>query len=64
MGPSISPVVPVTLFKDSLLGAGYDVSAARKRFITLEPPEREPPLSVHIVHNWFEEFRSQTALPR
>jgi hypothetical protein len=38
---------------------GYDVAPDGKRFIVLEPPAGEPPLSIHVVHNWFEEFRGQ-----
>jgi len=37
----------------------YDVSADGKRFIVLDPPANEPPLAIHVVHNWFEEFRDR-----
>src|SRR5439155_7120379 len=35
----------------------YDVSADGKRFVILDKPAGERPLSIHVVHNWFEEFR-------
>ena len=35
----------------------FDVSADGKHFIVLEKPSGEPLLSIHVVHNWFEEFR-------
>jgi serine/threonine protein kinase/Tol biopolymer transport system component len=37
----------------------YDVLPDGKRFILLDRPAGEQPLSIHVVHNWFEEFRSQ-----
>jgi hypothetical protein len=36
----------------------YDVTADGKRFIARNTPPDERPLAVHVVHNWFEEFRS------
>jgi serine/threonine-protein kinase len=37
----------------------YDVTADRQRFILRERPADERPLAVHVVHEWFEEFRDQ-----
>jgi Tol biopolymer transport system component len=55
-----SPGAPIALFEKGMLPqTGYDVSADGKRFITLDRPGNEPPLSIHIVHNWFEEFRGR-----
>jgi len=37
----------------------YDVSSDGKRFVILDRPAGEQPLSIHVVHNWFEEFRGK-----
>jgi hypothetical protein len=59
-GPKFSPGAPAPLFeKASLFQYGYDVSADGKRFIVLDPASGEPPISIHVVHNWFEDFRGQ-----
>jgi hypothetical protein len=50
---------PELLFEKRAQGGGYDVSADGKRFIVLDRPGDEPPLSIHLVHNWFEDFRGQ-----
>ncbi|HYL39542.1 MAG TPA: protein kinase [Bryobacteraceae bacterium] len=55
--PTFSPGVPALLFENRFLQIGYDVSADGNRFVVLERPAGEPPLSIHVVHNWFEEFR-------
>ena len=52
-----APGAPVALFQKPSLQAGYDVSSDGKRFVIFEKPGDESPLSIHIVHNWFEEFR-------
>jgi serine/threonine protein kinase/Tol biopolymer transport system component len=61
--PDVSIGPPVPLFaKGSFLfsvAPQYDVSADGKRFVILNEPAGEPPLSVHVVHNWFEEFRGK-----
>lgn len=57
-GSVLSPGVPVVLFQKPFLGTGYEVAADGKRFIVPERPA-EPPLSIHVVHNWFEEFRGK-----
>ena len=41
------------------LNAHFDVSADGKQFVILDRPGGEQPLSIHVVHNWFEEFRSR-----
>jgi Tol biopolymer transport system component len=58
--PTFSPHAPAVLFENRQLAqGGYDVSADGKRFVVLERPSGEPPLSIHVVHNWFAEFRGQ-----
>src|SRR5947209_4014663 len=58
--PAFSPGSPAPLFEKRLLPqTGYDVLADGKRFVILDRPTGEPPLSIHVVHNWFEEFRGQ-----
>jgi len=57
--PTFSSAVAKPLFETHGMGPGFEVSPDGKRFIIREKPEGEPPLAVHIVHNWFEEFRSQ-----
>ena len=37
----------------------YDVSADGQRFLTSTPVESDAALSIHIVLNWFEEFRDR-----
>ena len=56
--PAFSPGAPAPLFDTQFPQNGYDVSADGKRFVVFEKPP-EPPLSIHVVHNWFEEFRGQ-----
>ena len=57
---------PVTrLFQDASLPGTtprYDVSADGRRFVLIEPvavAEEKPP-SIHIVENWFEEFKDRS----
>jgi len=60
--PALSFGAPVRLFEKAFLRQQfpqYDVSADGKRFIILDKPANEPPLAIHVVHNWFEEFRGQ-----
>ena len=67
--PAFGGKAPVTLFENRhlrLITAGgisaypeYDVSADGNRFLVLDRPAGEPPLAIHVVHNWFEEFRSK-----
>jgi Tol biopolymer transport system component len=62
--PTFSAATPAMLFeKRSLATPGgqfpnYDVSADGKRFVM---PDRlnEQPLLIHVVHNWYEEFRGR-----
>jgi hypothetical protein len=58
MRPTLSPGVPALLF--SMPNPQYDVAPDGKRFIILQRPAGEPPLAIHVVHNWFEEFRGHT----
>ncbi len=37
----------------------YDVTPDGKQFVVLERMRDEKPLAVHVVHNWFEEFRGR-----
>jgi len=59
--PTFSPGPPMALFTKASLQNGYDVSKDGKRFILADKPPGEPPLAIHVVHNWFEEFRAQQA---
>ncbi len=53
------PGAPVTLFEKRGVGPlQYDV-APDGRFLILEKPAGEAPLAIHVVHNWFEEFRGR-----
>jgi Tol biopolymer transport system component len=61
--PDFAPGAPVALFEKRALSAAYDVSADGKRFVILDRPANEPPLSIHVVHNWFAEFRDQQGKP-
>ncbi|MEO8595931.1 MAG: hypothetical protein ABI759_21600 [Candidatus Solibacter sp.] len=36
----------------------YDVSADGSQLVILDRPAGEPPLSIHVIHNWFAEFRN------
>jgi len=59
--PAFSPGSPQRLF-DGLYEQGmsphYDVSADGKRFVLLRTPDTAgPPITIHVVQNWFEEFR-------
>ena len=58
--PGFTPGVPTALFeKRGMISLQFDVSPDGKRFILLEMPAGEPPLAIHVVHNWFEEFRNR-----
>jgi serine/threonine protein kinase len=66
--PTFTPGAPVVLFERpylrALTGANvspfpeYDVSPDAQRFIVLDRSPTEPPLSIHIVNNWYAEFSS------
>ena len=59
-GPPFATTSPAALFeRTSVRGQQYDVSPDGKRFLLMQKPENEPPLSVHVVENWFEEFRGK-----
>ena len=62
--PAFTASTPELLFDKRRFGQGYDVSADGKRFIVLDSPGDEPPLSIHVVHNWYEDFRSQQSAAR
>jgi hypothetical protein len=60
--PAFAPGTPAPLFEQRTLRSlypEYDVAADGKRFIVRQKPDNEPPLAVHVVHNWFEEFRGR-----
>ena len=57
--PSFSSRPPVRLFDFHALSTAYDVAADGKRFVILDNPANEPPLAIHVVHNWFEDFRGK-----
>ncbi len=71
--PAFTHAVAAGLFEKPLLrlvNAGgvivfpqYDVSADGTRFVILDTPPGEPPLSIHVVYNWFESFRNRQPKP-
>ena len=61
--PGLSPGSPAPLFDLPSQQPQYDVAPDGKRFDVRERPLNEPPLSIHVVHNWFEEFRARRREP-
>lgn len=61
--PGFSPGPPALLFeKQALSGVAaplYDVAADGQRFVVREVVSGKEPLAIHVVHNWFEEFRER-----
>ena len=70
--PTFSAGSPVRLFQDNRLiqtsnNPRYDVTADGQRIIMFERVEEEgerPPASIHIVENWYEEFRDREPNPQ
>ena len=59
-GEGLSAGSAKLLFRHPNLGQGYDVTADGKRFVVVENVESElPKPSIHIVQNWYEEFRDR-----
>ena len=57
--PVFTPGTPTALFEKRTLPTGnYDVASDGKRFIVLDRTN-EQPLLIHVVNNWFEEFRGR-----
>ncbi len=56
--PLFSSAAPIELFQNAAL-PNYDVSSDGQRFIVMVKPPAGPPLTIHVVENWFEEFRPQ-----
>ena len=54
--PAFSAAAPVPLFQNNAL-PNYDVASDGRRFIVMEKPPAGPPLTIHVVQNWFEELR-------
>ncbi len=64
MDPSFSAGSPTLLFEhpsleDRLFEYQYDVSADGQRFVLTEPAGEAPEPSIHVVQNWYEEFRDR-----
>lgn len=57
--PSFSYRQPVLVTEASNLVRQFNVSADGKRLLLWEKPGADPPLTIHVVHNWFEEFRGK-----
>jgi eukaryotic-like serine/threonine-protein kinase len=57
--PGFSARAPAPLFEMRALSSAYDVSADGKRFVILDRPAGEPPLAIHVLHGWFEDFRGR-----
>jgi hypothetical protein len=58
--PAFSFGAAVPLFSRRTLASGlleYDVAPDGKRFVVREGPVDAHPLAIHVVNNWFEEFR-------
>ena len=56
------PGPPVALFENpGLFRGGYDAAADGQRFVVRERLPQKEQLAIHIVHNWFEEFRNRSA---
>lgn len=61
--PGFSPGTPAFLFEENTLDSvtpQYDVTADGKRFILRERLMNEKPQAIHVVNNWYEEFRPKT----
>ncbi len=74
--PEFTPGPPAELFQrraltlfnfilgsQSLSYPQYDVTPDGKKIVLLERPANEKPLSIHVAHNWFEEFRGDRKDP-
>jgi Tol biopolymer transport system component len=59
MQPGFSLSKPRPLFEKRVQTLQYDIAPDANRFLILDKPAGERPLSVHVVHNWFEEFRGR-----
>jgi serine/threonine-protein kinase len=60
--PTFSSGTPSPLFTRRTLTSfnpQYDVTADGKRIILTDRIVDEKPLAIHVVHNWFEEFREK-----
>ena len=63
--PSFSVSTPVSLFEDASLSGrlhpSYDVSEEGQRFVLvgLAGEEADSPRSIHVLQNWFAEFRDR-----
>jgi Tol biopolymer transport system component len=58
-----SPGAPAPLFEENTLQSvtpQYDVTADGKRFVVRERLANEKPLAIHVVNNWFDEFRRRS----
>jgi Tol biopolymer transport system component len=57
--PAFSPGKPELLIDHGYFSGAYpqyDVTPDGKRFIVLDNPPPGPPLAIHVVQNWFEEY--------
>ena len=61
--PIFSSTTPLQLFQNAAL-PNYDVSSDGKRFIVMQKPPAGPPLTIHVVQDWLEEFRPQRKAAR
>lgn len=51
---------PKALFEKRTFGLlQFDAARSGQEFIVLERPTNEQPLAVHVVRDWFEEFRGR-----
>jgi hypothetical protein len=53
-----TPGPPVALFENpGMYQGGYDAAGDGQRFVVRDRLPQKEPLAIHIVHNWFAEFR-------
>jgi hypothetical protein len=57
--PAFSPGAPVKLFGGRMLQFGYDASNDGKRFVVATTLAGGPPIAIHVVRDWFAEFRGK-----
>ena len=63
--PSFSSESPQVLFEhpgiltDTGVDPRYDVANDGRRFVLKETLQRENPISIHVMQNWFAEFKGR-----
>lgn len=57
--PEFAPGKATVLFERPSSLGHYAVTADGKQFLLWERLPNQTPLSIHVAHNWFEEFRNR-----